>query len=256
MQFQLLRHATCVLNYHGQQILLDPVFAPKGSLPPIAASPRKRPNPIVELPISDRELSVLATDSDLLLITHTHMDHLDPRAVELINKNTPLVCQPEDTDKLSGYGFSVLHPVALETPSDFEGIMIRRCVGHHGKGLVGEKMGHVSGFLLEAQDEPSVFITGDTIWCDEVEEFLRRHKPDVVIFYAGAAQFLIGGRITMSVCDARKIASTLPNAQMIAVHMEAYNHCLLARSDLRRASERHGYSSRLRIPADGETFVI
>ena len=192
MQFQLLRHATCVLNYHGQQILLDPVFAPKGSLPPIAASPRKRPNPIVELPISDRELSVLATDSDLLLITHTHMDHLDPRAVELINKNTPLVCQPEDTDKLSGYGFSVLH----------------------------------------------------------------RHKPDVVIFYAGAAQFLIGGRITMSVCDARKIASTLPNAQMIAVHMEAYNHCLLARSDLRRASERHGYSSRLRIPADGETFVI
>jgi L-ascorbate metabolism protein UlaG (beta-lactamase superfamily) len=256
MRFQLLRHATCVLEYHGRQILLDPVFADKGALPPITASPRKRPNPIVALPVSQQEVSSFARGCDFLLVTHTHMDHLDPSAIDLLRKETPLVCQPEDVDKLSGYGFSNLHPVALNAPVNVQDISIRRCVGHHGKGMVGDKMGHVSGFLLSASGEPTVFVTGDTIWCEEVEEFLRRYTPDVVILYAGAAQFLVGGRITMSICDARKIASALPVAQMIAVHMEAYNHCLLSRAELRRSSEKHGFSNRLRIPADGESFVI
>ena len=40
------------------------------------------------------------------------------------------------------------------------------------------------------------------------------------------------------------------------IRMEAVNHCILSRADLRVFSKRDGYDQRLLIPADGETLAI
>jgi len=56
----------------------------------------------------------------------------------------------------------------------------------------------------------------------------------------------------MSACDILKIAKSLPDAQLIAVHMEAYNHCLLTRRELSSFADRRGLSDRMWIPGDGE----
>lgn len=44
-----------------------------------------------------------------------------------------------------------------------------------------------------------------------------------------------------------------PNAQFVASHMEAVNHLMLSRKDLREYAVEKGFSDKLLIPADGET---
>ncbi len=72
---------------------------------------------------------------------------------------------------------------------------------------------------------------------------------------AGAAQFLEGDAITMTAEDVIRTAGAAPEARMIAVHMEAINHCILTR-DERAELEREGLMGRIEIPADGETLSV
>jgi L-ascorbate metabolism protein UlaG (beta-lactamase superfamily) len=108
----------------------------------------------------------------------------------------------------------------------------------------------VSGFVLRAPGEPTVYIAGDTIWCDEVQQALHTHKPEIVVVNTGAAQFLKGEAITMTADDVVAVCQAAPTAQVVAVHMEAINHCLLTRNDL--AFQVEAARVRAAIPGDGE----
>jgi L-ascorbate metabolism protein UlaG (beta-lactamase superfamily) len=113
-------------------------------------------------------------------------------------------------------------------------------------------MGPVSGFVLQAEGEPSLYIAGDTIWCDEMAEALRTYQPAVTVVNTGAAQFNVGGPITMTAEEVVAVCRELPTTHVIAVHMEAVNHCLLARAELCQTLEIEGLSAQVIIPADGE----
>ena len=67
---------------------------------------------------------------------------------------------------------------------------------------------------------------------------------------AGAAQFLHGDPITMTAGDVVRVCRAAPQAQVVAVHMEAINHCLLTREELAQQAESAGV--RVVIPEDGE----
>jgi hypothetical protein len=60
--------------------------------------------------------------------------------------------------------------------------------------------------------------------------------------------------------DARetlKVAQEAPNAVVVAVHLEALDHCPVMRGELRRSAEAAGIpASRLLIPADGEIMRL
>jgi L-ascorbate metabolism protein UlaG (beta-lactamase superfamily) len=115
-------------------------------------------------------------------------------------------------------------------------------------------MGPVSGFVLGAPGDPVLYVAGDTIWCDEVEDALAEHAPHVVVVNSGAAQFLEGDPITMDAGDVIETARAAPRATIVAVHLEALNHCPLRRDELRAAVDAAGVGSRVLIPADGETL--
>ena len=48
----------------------------------------------------------------------------------------------------------------------------------------------------------------------------------------------------------------LPQANIVAIHMEAINHCLLTRSALREYVEANQVSDAVSIPQDGETVIF
>jgi L-ascorbate metabolism protein UlaG (beta-lactamase superfamily) len=81
---------------------------------------------------------------------------------------------------------------------------------------------------------------------------LREYAPAIAVVNAGAAQFLEGGPITMTADDVIAVAGAAPSARVVAVHMEAIDHCVLRRADLAAAVDRAGLTSRVVIPADGE----
>ena len=71
---------------------------------------------------------------------------------------------------------------------------------------------------------------------------------------AGGARFNIGDPITMTAYDVVKVCRKAPQAKIIAVHMEALNHCLLSRAALRSHLEQEELSEQVFIPLDGETL--
>jgi hypothetical protein len=111
-----------------------------------------------------------------------------------------------------------------------------------------------SGYVLTSAGEPKLYITGDTIWYDQVAETIKQYSPQVIVANAGAAQFLHGDPITMTAGDVIRVCRAAPQAQVIAVHMEAINHCLLTREELAQQAQAAGV--RVVIPADGETVAL
>jgi len=246
MKLQLIRHATLWLQYVELNLLIDPMFSSVGVNPPIAQSSNKRRNPLVPLP----EAYQHALHPDAVIVTHLHKDHWDEAAAEAISHLTPILCQPGDESALAASGFQFVTPI-LESIS-LQGVTITRTGGQHGTGMIGKRMGQVSGFVLQADGHPTLYIAGDTVWCDEVKHALDAYRPEVTIVNAGGARFVLGCPITMDANDVVKLCQYAPYTKVAAVHMDTINHCLVTRADLRQRIDNEGLQDQVMIPEDGE----
>ena len=245
MRFCLVRHATLRVEFNGHIFLVDPMLDDAGARPAIQNSPNPRNNPLVSLPAPAPEV---VKGIDGVLVSHTHSDHWDETAARLLAKDLPLFGQVADETKFRGQGFVNVRPI--EDVVRWNDIEISRTGGQHGTGDIGKAMAPVSGFVLRASSEPTLYVAGDTIWCEEVREALLRYQPAVIVVNSGAAQFLKGDPITMTADDVVAVCQAAPSARIVAVHMEAINHCLLTRDDL--AFQLEAARVRATIPGDGE----
>ncbi|AIF53239.1 hypothetical protein UFO1_3696 [Pelosinus sp. UFO1] len=250
MEIQLLRHATLLVSMNSKTLLIDPMLSPVGAMPPIVNSTNQRPNPLVELNCPQDFLQHI----DAVLLTHMHRDHFDDAAAEQLPKNKLIFCQPEDEGKLKELGFYQVIPIFKQ--NCWEGLNITRTAGQHGTGEIGIAMSPVSGYILEAKGEPMLYIAGDTIYCSEVESALGTYHPQVTIVNAGAAQFLNGDPITMTKEDVGNLCRYESETKVVAVHMEAINHCHLSREALYDYVKREGLQEKVLIPIDGEKIVL
>lgn len=128
MKMQLIRNATMRFHFGPICILTDPFFAERHTLRSYAG---KSLSPLVDLPLSP--LEVLA-GIDMILLSHLHSDHFDPRAQEILPRGIDICCQPQDEARLGSLGFSKVHPVAEEI--SFRGVRIIRAEARHGRGAV------------------------------------------------------------------------------------------------------------------------
>jgi L-ascorbate metabolism protein UlaG (beta-lactamase superfamily) len=135
------------MKYAGHCFVIDPYLAAKHSRPSFTG---KSPNPLVDLPCSAAEV-ILGIET--AFISHLHSDHFDPTAQELLPKDTPIFCQPGDEEQIRAKGFGQVTPI--EDQLSWQGITIIRTLCQHGSGEVLALMGQASGFLFQAQGEPT-----------------------------------------------------------------------------------------------------
>ena len=244
MKLQLVRHATLLLDYAGMRILVDPMLSEAGAMAAIQNSPQPRPNPLAPLPFPVEQV---LDGVQLVLVTHTHRDHWDDAAIQLVPKDLPLLCQPEDMKKMEAVYF--VNASAVHDMKHWSHICIARTPAQHGTGEIARAMAPSSGYVLSTAGEPTLYITGDTIWYDQVAETIKQYSPQVIVANAGAAQFLHGDPITMTAGDVVRVCRAAPQAQVVAVHMEVINHCLLTRAELAR--QAMAASVQVEIPEDG-----
>jgi L-ascorbate metabolism protein UlaG (beta-lactamase superfamily) len=248
MHYTLIRNAAAVLETGGTRFLIDPALDPAGARPPVANTPNQRRNPLVDLP-AGWEAQVKSASA--LVVTHLHQDHFDATSATL-DPGLPLFGQPEDVARLTEQGFTDLRPVDGEAM--FGRVTITRTAGRHGTGAIGQAMAPVSGFVVAAPGEPTVYVAGDTIWCDEVRDAIAAHRPAVIVVNAGGARFLEGDPIVMTAEDVAEVHRAAPEALIVVVHLEAINHCLETRAYYRERLPALAVDmDRIRIPEDGET---
>lgn len=126
---RLIRHATLIVEYSGHKLIVDPMLDDAEARPPIQNSPNPRNNPLVALPLPAAEV---LEGVQAVLVTHTHSDHWDAMAAELISKRLPLFGQPEDEAKFRSQGFEDVR--AIGATAGWNDIGIVRTGGQHAPG--------------------------------------------------------------------------------------------------------------------------
>lgn len=248
MRLHLLRNATMRLHYGGLTWLTDPDLAPRHSRDSFTG---RSPNPMTGLPLPP-EQAVAGVDA--VLLTHLHADHWDG-VQGVLPAGVPILCQPGDAAEVRGAGFTDVTEVGTELT--WRGVTVRRTDGHHGLGAVEALMGRVSGFVLRAPGEPTLYWAGDTVLCDEVRQVVAQVGPDLIVLHAGGAVWgEARAPIIMDAAQALEVARLAPGATLVAVHLEALDHCLTGRAELRAAAQAAGLAGRLRVPEDGETTEV
>jgi len=236
MRLTLIRNATLLLELDGRRILVDPMLDAAGARPAIEGTANPARNPTVPLPLPAEDV---VAGLDAVLVSHRHKDHFDETAERLLPREVPVFCQPEDEEALRALALDA-RPVADRL--DWDGLALARTPARHGSGAVAEALAPVSGFVLGEE----LYLAGDTVWYEAVEETIERFRPRVAVVHAGGASFLEGGLIVMGIEDVREVVARVP--VVVAVHMEAINHCHLSRAELAAAVPE------VVIPRDGETI--
>lgn len=257
MDITLIRNATLIVEYAGKKILVDPMLAEKNTYPPFGPhvgfpdAPRQdQNNPIENLPTP---LEEIVTDVDAVIVTHLHLDHWDEVAAQALPKEIKLFVQNEqDKKEIEKAGFQNIE--VLQENTIFGDIKLTKTKGEHGRGPLVELAGEVCGVVFSHLNEKTLYLAGDTVWYDAVEEAIETHNPEIIVVNAGANQFLEGGPLVMDEDDVYEVYKAATNAKIISVHMEAVNHWMLSKKDLKSFSQEKEFSANLLIPNDGESY--
>lgn len=256
---QHIRNATVKITYGETTFLVDPMLAGKGAYPGFEGTYNSHlRNPLVDLPMPTEQL---LANVDAVIVTHTHLDHWDDAAQQVIPKALPLFVQNEaDAKTVRDQGFTDVR--VLDQSAEFAGVTLQKTGGQHGEDSVyavppvAQMLGEVMGVLFSAPNAKQVYLAGDTVWRPEVEQVLKAEQPEVIILNTGAA--VINGfeqaPILMGTSDTLRVHQMLPNASIVAVHMDAVNHMTVSRADLQQFVDTQEISAAVRIPADGETL--
>ncbi|KAK8876648.1 hypothetical protein M9Y10_006868 [Tritrichomonas musculus] len=256
MEILQIRNATIKVKYANKVFLIDPWLMKKDQLPghPAAANSHVS-QPRVDLPISIEEI----VKTDAVILTHYHLDHWDEIAAENLDKNIPFFVQDEeDSQKIQKFGFTNLRIVS-DSGTEFEGIKIYKTYTQHGRREVVEDFCKqinmpydAMGVVLQAENHKTLYIAGDTIWCEEVKQAIDKFSPDVIVINACGAQAVIDGkkeRIIMDVEDVKQISSYAKNAKIIASYMDTISHLTVTRDDIKNLKLHN-----VLVPADNETL--
>ncbi|MEN9726789.1 MAG: hypothetical protein RL434_1155 [Pseudomonadota bacterium] len=260
VQFHHIRNATTRITYAGTTFLIDPMLSRKGTYPGFEGTYRSElRNPLVELPIPEAEV---IAGVDAVVVTHTHLDHWDDAAQTLLPKGLPLFVQhAADAEIIRKQGFTDVR--ILENQATFGGVTLTRTGGQHGTDEMyaspplAALLGQAMGVVFQAPGHRTLYLAGDTIWREDVDQALAKFSPAVIVLNAGYARLTgFEGAIIMGKDDVLRAAQAAPEATIVAVHLDAINHMSQSREELRKFVEEKGITRRVEIPADGATLTF
>ena len=260
VQLQQIRNATVKVTYADTTFLIDPMLAKKGSYPGFEGTYRSElRNPLVDLPLSTQDI---LAGVDAIIVTHTHLDHWDDAAQKLLPKNLPLFVQNESDAKIiRNQGFKDVR--ILEDGTTFGGVTLSKTGGQHGtdkmyaNANLAQFLGVAMGVVFQAPGEKTLYLVGDTIWRNEVDQALTQYSPEILVINAGYARVTgYEGAIIMGKEDVVRASQAAPEATIVATHMDAINHMGQSRKELKAYVVEKGIQDKVAIPQDGAVVTF
>lgn len=251
MIIQQIRNATLKITYMGNTFLIDPWLQDQGaghSIPTIDPKMAGIRIPMNALPAPAEQI---LAGVDFCLVTHIHPDHFTPDYLPLDMK---LYVQNEsDADKARSMGFIGVEAVPESGLTINQMHILKTPAIHGGNPVVSERMGQVHGFYISGE-EKSLYIAGDTVFYEDVARILTEKLPDVVAVNCCEATLPIG-RLIMNLADIESVRKLVPDATIIATHLDSVNHALLTREDIRHYVDAN-HLEKVMVPDDGELIHI
>lgn len=219
---------TAILEYAGLRFVTDPTFdGPQSYAETGSTTLVKTAGPGIP-----RE-GIGAVDV-VLLSHHGHKDNLDWEGLELLATGVLTLSTPDAASDL--FGGRVVGLDSWET-FEIEGVTITAVPALHGPPRSEPLVGEVTGFVLEAADEPTIYVSGDNASLPLVQQIADRFPDiDVALLFAGAARVArIDGQLTLTSRDAVAAATALGTSRVVGLHTEDWEHFSETRSDLEAA---------------------
>ena len=239
MKIHQIRNATIIVTYNDKRFLIDPWLMPKDFMPGFEGAMNSEVRqPRVDLPISIDKI----VDVDAVILTHFHPDHFDEFAVKALDKNIPFFVQNEtDFNIIKNFGFSDVRLIS-ESGTDFEGITLYKTQCQHGRREVVKPMCEqigmpydAMGIVFKSGAEKTLYVAGDTIWCNEVRSAIDKFNPEIIVINACGATVLVGEgeRLIMDIEDTKAISNYAKNSTIIVSHMDTVSHLTVTREDIK-----------------------
>ena len=240
MKIHQIRNATIIVIYNDKRFLIDPWLMPKDFMPGFEGAMNSEVRqPRVDLP-KDFDINHLPLDA--VILTHFHPDHFDEFAVNALDKNIPFFVQNEtDLNIIKNFGFNDVRIVS-ENGTDFEGAKLLKTQCQHGRREVVkpmcEKIGmpyDAMGIAFKSNKEKTLYVAGDTIWCEEVKQAINKFNPEIIVINACGATVLVGEgeRLIMDIEDTKSISKYAKNSTIIASHMDTVSHLTVTRENIK-----------------------
>jgi L-ascorbate metabolism protein UlaG (beta-lactamase superfamily) len=216
LRFTTIGGPTMLIEALGLRVLTDPTFDRAG-----------------EYPLPGRVLTKLAGPAippekigpiDLVLLSHDqHPDNLDGAGREMLAR-VPLVITTKSGAQRLGKGVIGLSPGEACTFT-IHGVRVRVIAtpARHGPPDSEPLVGDVIGFLLLIGDESPIYISGDTVLYEALDEVPRYAKPSIGILHMGRASTR-GMVLTMSAAEAADLAARWNLEHVVPVHYEGWAH--------------------------------
>src|SRR5262249_41069093 len=115
-------------------------------------------------------------------------------------------------------------------------------------GPAGGDRGPVLGFVLTAQGRKgAVYISGDTVWFQGIEDIGRRFGVDVAILNMGAAKVAAAGphALTFTADEGVALARAWPRARIVPLHYEGWEHFTEGETQIASVFDEAGLTERV-----------
>ena len=257
ISYQHIRNATAKIEIAGSTFLVDPYLAPKGSYAGFEGTinSQKR-NPLIEMA---EPVEKVLQGVDAVIVTHTHADHWDEYAQKVLPKTLPIFVQNAgDAQIIRSQGFKDVRVLGKNT--EFNKVKLSKTGGQHGTDQMysipqlAELAGDAMGVVMQADNEKTLYLVGDTIWNEEVDFALNRYKPEVIVMNTGYAQLQgFSDGIIMGKADVAKARQAAPKADIITVHMDAVNHTAVTSDEMRKFVKENKLT-KIAVPKESEVL--
>jgi L-ascorbate metabolism protein UlaG (beta-lactamase superfamily) len=253
LQVTYIGGPTALLELGGVRLLTDPTFDPSDSeyRTPVYVL-RKTQGPA----LSPEAVGTV----DVVLLSHDHhFDNLDRAGRRMLATAGRVLTTTAGADRLGGNAVGLAPWQSHDVPTP-DGRMLRITATPARHGPADGDRGPVIGFVLAFTDQPAraVYVSGDTVWYEGVAEVGRRFTLAVALLFTGAARLREVGpaHLTLTASEAVTVARTFPEALIVPLHFEGWEHFSESRAEIEHAFAAAGLSHRLRWPIPGQAMAL
>lgn len=169
-----LGHAAVLLNLDGLTVLTDPVFSERIGLklgPWTLGLRRREPLPVHEMP-----------PIDLILISHSHFDHLDRPTLRCLVDRQTRVITAANTKRLIPTGFGEVIELPWDRATNINGLRVAAMKPKHwGARTAWDRHRGYNSYVIEGP-RAQVLFAGDTAYTDA----FKGVRSELAIFGIGA----------------------------------------------------------------------